>query len=331
LAANTVNGSGNGARSGAQTLTLLAAPLNTFVLRALSNGPRRQSGLQREAGFPAQSTLRAQLKRLVEIGTVEKHRRNRFPGVLEYELTASGRDLFLVVDVLERWLERAPAGRLSLGDNAARTTVKALAEGWSTTMLRALAAGPRSLTELDSLISSHSYPSLERRLGSMRLAGLVESCSGDGRGTPYAVTTWTREAVAPLAAAAQWEQRHLVADAPPVARLDAEAAFLLAVPLIKLPSGLTGSCRMAAEIPSGKGQRLAGVKVMVQDGATASCTTHLQGETDAWALGSPTAWLGALVEHDSERLELGGDCPLVRALVEGLHGALFRAPVEKSL
>ncbi len=40
-------------------------------------------------------------------------------------------------------------------------------------MLRALAAGSLSLTELDRLIGALSYPSLERRLVAMRLAGLV--------------------------------------------------------------------------------------------------------------------------------------------------------------
>ena len=42
-------------------------------------------------------------------------------------------------------------------------------------MMRALAARPLSLTELDSLISDLSYPALERRLSSMRIAGLVEA------------------------------------------------------------------------------------------------------------------------------------------------------------
>ena len=42
-------------------------------------------------------------------------------------------------------------------------------------MMRALAARPMSLTELDSGITELSYPALERRLSSMRIAGLVEA------------------------------------------------------------------------------------------------------------------------------------------------------------
>lgn len=320
MAANTVNGGGNGARSGAQTLLLLAPPLNVAILRALADGPRQQAELRREAGSPAQTTLRAQLRRLAEIGAVERRRRNRFPGVVEYELNPSGRDLLFVVDVLDRWLDRAPDGPLSLGDGGARAAIKALAEGWSTTMLRALAAGPLSLTELDGLIVALSYPSLERRLAAMRLADLVERCAGSGRGTPHAVTAWAREGVAPLVAAARWEQDHLPSRAA-IARLDAEAAFLLAVPLLRLRSDVSGSGRMAAAIRGSDGPRPAGVTVAVEKGEIVSCTTRLGRSADAWALGSPAAWLDAVTGSEANEVVLGGKTELARALLSSLRKA----------
>jgi DNA-binding HxlR family transcriptional regulator len=323
LAGNRVNGSGNGARSGAQTLLLLATPLNVLVLRALAEGPKQQAELRRAAGLPAQTTLRAQLKRLTDVGAVEKHRRNRFPGVHEYELTAAGRDLLFVADVLERWLERAPDGPLALGENAAKAAIKALAEGWSTTMLRVLAAGPLSLTELDGIITSLSYPALERRLAAMRLASLVKARASDGRGTPCGVTNWLRQGVAPLASAIRWERRHLPRDTAPIARLDIEAAFLLALPLLRLPSDVSGSCRMAAEMANGGERRLAGAMIELRNGKIASCATQLRGDPDAWALGSAPAWLDALIARDADRLELGGDCQLASALVDALHQVLF--------
>lgn len=322
MTANTVNGSGNGARSGAQTLVLLAAPLNVFILRGLADGPKQQTELRRATGSPAQTTLRAQLLRLGEIGAIDKHHRNRFPGVLEYELTAPGQDLLFVLNVLESWLDRAPDGVVELGGNAAKAAIKALAEGWSATMLRALAARALSLTELDRVIGSLSYPSLERRLSAMRLADLVEPQPGNGRGTPYAVTGWLRHGVAPLAAAARWERHHCPRVTAPIGRLDMEAALLLAVPLLRLPPELSGSCRIAAEVPNGK-RRFAGAMVEVEEGKIASCSTKLQGDPDAWGLGSTSAWLSAMLEHDLDRLELGGDCRLVRALIDGLHGSLF--------
>jgi DNA-binding HxlR family transcriptional regulator len=200
LATSSVNGSEIGARSGAQTLVLLAAPLNVSILRALAEGPRQQSELRQAAGSPAQTTLRAQLRHLVEIGAVEMQRRNDFPGALDYELTAAGGGLLDVLLVLEAWLEKAHPP-LTLGGNEAKAAVKALAEGWSTTMLWALAGGPLSLTELDRAIGAVSYPSLERRLSALRLAALVKPAPNRGRGTPYAVTDWLRQAVAPLTAA----------------------------------------------------------------------------------------------------------------------------------
>ena len=87
MATGTVNGSGNGARSGAQTLGLLATPVNSLILGALADGPKRQVELRRAAGLPAQTTLRAHVKVLSEVKAIAKHRRNRFPGVLEFELT----------------------------------------------------------------------------------------------------------------------------------------------------------------------------------------------------------------------------------------------------
>jgi DNA-binding HxlR family transcriptional regulator len=310
---------------------LLATPLSVQILRALSGGPKQQAELRREAGSPAQTTLRAQLKRLAELGAIEKHRRNHFPGVLEYELTEAGRELLFVAATLEAWLGGAGEGALPLDSSAAKAATRALTEGWSSTMLRALAARPLSLTELDRLIGSLSYPSLERRLAAMRLAGLIEAQPGNGRGRPYAVTEWLRRGIAPIAAAARWERRYLVRSTAPIGRLDAETAFLLAVPLLRLPSGASGSCRIATEMPNGKTRRLVGVVVDVEKGRVASCAAELSGKPDAWVLGSPAAWLNALIEQDADRLELGGDRDLASAVIGGLHNALFTARSQLAL
>jgi hypothetical protein len=51
--------------------------------------------------------------------------------------------------------------------------------------------------------------------------------------------------------------------------------------------------------------------------------TKLQGHADAWALGSSAAWLDAVIERDTGRLEVGGNCGLAGALLDGLHQTLF--------
>jgi len=325
LTAKPVNGSENGARSGARTLTLRAAPLTVLILQALSSGPKQQGELRQTAGSPAQTTLRAQLRRLSEVGAIERHRRNRFPGVLEHELTKAGQELLTVIEVLEHWLQRAPMTPVPLGGNAAKASIRALAEGWSTTMLRALAASPLSLTELDSVIGSLSYPSLERRIRAMRLAGQVEARQSNGRGTPYGVTNWLRAGVAPLLAAAHWEQCHLPGVAPPLTGIDAEATFLLVIPLLRPGSDISGTCRLSVETSSGS---LAGVTVGLISGRIASCATRLRGHSDAWISGPTAAWLSALTGSPHGDLELGGNHTLARLLLQGLQAELFRNDLD---
>ncbi|HEU4905410.1 MAG TPA: winged helix-turn-helix transcriptional regulator [Solirubrobacterales bacterium] len=331
MTGTTVNGSGTGARSGAQTLLLLAAPLNMAILRALAERPLPQADLQSEVGAPAQSTLRTQLKRLAEIGALEKRRRDRFPGALEYELTASGEELLCVADVLAHWLEHAPQGPLESGSGGARATVKAFAEGWSSTMLRALAAGPLSLTELDAVIGAFSYPALDRRLAALRLCGLVEANAAKARGTPYAVTEWLRRAVAPLLGAARWECRHLAPPTTPAGRVDIEATLLLAAPLLHGPPDLSGSVRLAAEIPGGNDSCLAGATIELTVGRVAACSTRLRIDVDGWATGSLDAWLSAVIEDERGGLELGGKPHLADTVLRSLHDTLFATVVQEGV
>ncbi len=330
MTARPVNGNGSGARSGTRALTLLATPLNGTILQSLSEGPRRLVDLRRECGSPAQTTLRAHLKELEQIGAIARRRSNDFPGVMECELTGPGGQLLFVADVLEGWLGEAPHGPLHFGSDAAKAAIKALIDGWSSTMLRVLAARPLSLTQLDGVIGSLSYPALERRLTAMRLAGQVEPCAGQEKGTtPYAVTDWLRRGVAPLAAAARWERVHFAADTAPMTPIDTEAAFLLALPLLRVAPEHSGTCRMGVEVSNGKERRLAGAMAHVIEGRVTSCTVRLNGKADAWAIGSATAWLHAVIGAGSDGLELGGDQTLARSLVEGLNGSLFPTPTHR--
>lgn len=313
-------------RSGAQTLTLLSAHRNVLVLQALAEGPKRQGELRRATGFPAQTTLRAHLKGLEEIGVIAKRRRDAFPGTLDYELEKPGRELLFVVATLERWLAAAPEGPLPPDSGAAKAAIKAFTEGWSSSMLRALAAKPLSLTDLDRVIADLNYPSLERRLGAMRLTGLAEALPGNGRGTPYAVTEWLRRGMTPLVAAIRWERQHIPDRAIPLGRTDVETGFLLTLPLLRLPHDVSGQCRMAVELPNGTKRRLAGVIVELEAGRISSCISRLEGNPAAWVSGSPAAWLEAVIDADAGHLEVGGDCNLGRGLLDGLHTALFGGP-----
>lgn len=176
-------------RAGGTVLSLIAAPLSVPILRAHLEGPLRLPDLRERIGGAAQTTLRGQVGNLRGIGALERHVRSGMPYTVENELTPVGLGVLSVAGVVEAWLSRAPQGAIPLGSESAKGAIRALIGGWGSTMLRALAARPLSLTELSSVINDHSYPALERRLSAMRAARQLElKPNGDRGAKPYGVT-----------------------------------------------------------------------------------------------------------------------------------------------
>jgi len=309
---------------------LLSVPLNIEVLTALDGGPRPLVDVRRAIGSPPPTTFRGHLRRLTELRIVERARRNGFPGNLDLALGPAGRELMPVVQALSTWLDAAPEGPIEPGSVAARSSIKALVEGWSNSIVRAIAARPLSLTELDRIISTLSYPSLERRLEAMRQTGQIVPCQGPGRGTPYTVTEWLRRAVMPLGAAARWERTHLPDVSRPIGRLDIEAAFLLAVPMLSLPRHLSGVCRLAVDLPGAEGCDFVGVGLKICAGRVVLISSELTGSVDGVATGSAAAWLRAVAEPDPGQLDIGGDSDLVFSVVESLNAAFLDRPIAGS-
>jgi hypothetical protein len=139
------------------------------------------------------------------------------------------------------------------------------------------------------------------------------------------VTEWTRQAVGPLVAAGRCECEHLANQAEPLTRIDIEAAFLLAVPLVEMPTGVSGSCRLAVESggPEERLEHLTGVEVEVERGEVVSCAPRLEPGPGTWATGSVDSWVAAILRGRSDGLRLdGGDAELARALIEQLHRSL---------
>jgi hypothetical protein len=116
-----------------------------------------------------------------------------------------------------------------------------------------------------------------------------------------------------------------MADVAPIAGIDFEAAFLLAVPIAPLPADADGVCMLAAEMgPAGSnGSRHAGVEVTVDRGRIVSCTTKRVVEARNYAVGSDLAWLEALIYRRPDRLRIGGDPRLACSLIHGVHEQLF--------
>jgi len=309
-------------RAGERALTLLATPLNLSVLRALSERPMRLAELRQAAGLPAQTTLRGHLGILREVGALTRISSRRTPHAVENELTPMGRDLLDVAALLQTWLGRAPDGPISVESEKAKSTVRAFIDGWGSTIMGDLAMRPMSLTELDREIADLSYPALERRLSSMRMANLIEAQPSRGTRIPYVVTEWARQGVVPLAAASRCERLHMGQSAAPVTQADIEAAFMLATPLVQLGEELSGRCRLEVEAAPGLRQE-AGVEVTVEGGAVTGCQIGFQPDPDALAIGSTGSWFGAIVDARPELLRFDGALRLAEGLVRGLNRALI--------
>lgn len=315
-------------RAGGTVLSLFASPLCVPILRAHIDGPLRLPELRERIGGAAQTTLRGQIGNLREIGALQRHVLAGMPYAVENELTGAGHDILAVAEAVEAWLDRAPQGPIALGSEPSKGAIRALVGGWGSTILRALAARPLSLTQLDRVITDISYPSIERRLSAMRAARQVQVVAGGGPAKPYAVTEWTRQAVGPLVAAGRCECLHLAGSTDPLTRLDVEAGFLLAVPLVSLPEKRRGACLLAVD-RSGDGdprRRVAGVHVEIEAGRVVSCVSRLEQEPRTWALGTVEAWVESIVDGRFDRLRVGGEDPqLASTLIGALHGSLTTA------
>jgi hypothetical protein len=259
----------------------------------------------------------------------------------KFTVSPAGRELFVAVFAIERWLEDAPGGPLSLvEDDEAQAIVGSFIEGWNSSITHALAAGPLTLTELERRIEEPDREELEAKVAAMRGTGLLSARPSDSEGASYAVTDWLREGVGPMVVAmrselrqaavlAEEEEEPLPAD-PSFRRSDVEAAFMLALPLLELPSHLSGVCRLVVDLPDSD-EGLAGATIHVEGGRVASCSVDLEGDADAWALGPALIWMDTAIEGEAQldpeaqRLELGGEQPLARAVLAALHERLFAA------
>jgi DNA-binding HxlR family transcriptional regulator len=234
-----------------------------------------------------------------------------------------GDELLEVADDLDAWLQHTPRGPVSLESGAAKGIVKAFVDGWGSTLIRSLASEPMSLTELDREIAELSYPALERRLSSMRMAGLVAAQPGTGSGTPYALTDWARRGVRPLAAAAHCERQHMGHRAAPVTEIDIEGAFLLATPLVDLEDDSSGTCQLEVEAASDlRGQ--SGVRVEVERGKVVACECGLGEDRSSYAIGTTKKWFTAIKDGAVDELHFGGGKQFAESFVRAMHATLMR-------
>jgi len=317
-----------GIRAGSSVLELLANPLILGILEAHAESPRRLAELQKMFGWFPRSTLRTAVAKLESAGALRRQDVSIAPHAAVSALTPAGEEMRFAATALEEWLGDSPNGAIMPGSEAAQAAILALTGGWSSTLMLRLASRPFTLTELDRLIPDVSGAALARRLAKMRRSGQIEALEKRGRSTPYVVTNWLRRSIAPLCVAGRYERRHLTTTTAPITKVEVEAAFTLAVPLVRLATRVDGECALgvltAVDDPNRR-KGLSGVTVEVRGGRAVSCEARIEGDPSTWALGSAENWLDAVIDGDpgSLRSISGPKRQLARELVRGIHLALF--------
>ena len=240
----------------------------------------------------------------------------------EVLLTGKGEEMLFVSGTIERWLARCPQGPLELGLAGARALAP-MVLSWSATLTHALATGPLTIEELEQALASVLDPeALERQLQSMVNSGQAEAIYGSGRAPSYGLTDWGREAISPIVAAVRFEQRHPEDDVHDPDVFDVEAAFQMALPLLRLPDDLRGTVRAGVRIP-GEDELVAGSTVEVEGGRVAASSPLLDRVPETWATGTPLEWAETVIEPAAAGLDLGGDVGLAAGVIEALHERLF--------
>lgn len=324
------NGAGEGgfkARAGALTLLYLASPMERSVLLTLLAEATTGARVLDELETPDPNDPAAIAAIFNDAYLVEPADPDHPPGApiepdTMLQPTPAGREAPFVGVILQHWLDRCPDGPVELGPEAG-PVLAPLLTGWCSMVTHALAAEPLTAVETHDAIQVLDLDTVEARIESMEEAGQVEALPGPEGEPRYAVTEWLRMGIAPLAAAARLELRHPPGDTAAVAALDVEASFLLTLPLLELPSDLSGSCSMAVELDEGVNDSPAGVTALIENGRVVSCERHLEEDADAWAAGSAADWLDTLIEPDAERVRSGGERRLAGSMLYALHETLF--------
>jgi hypothetical protein len=231
--------------------------------------------------------------------------------------------------ILERWLCACPDGPLALGP-AAEPVLEALAAGWSSTVIHALAAQPRMLSETIAAVAPEARKDAIHAIRALEEVELLMAMPGPQEKT-LAVTEWLRRGIGPLAAAARLETAEEREDAAPIDPRDVEAAFLLTLPLTGgLADDICSSCRLTVPMPDPR-DGLVGVVVQIEWGRIVSVSTDLTIWSDTYASGPPLAWIETLIDPSESQLDAGGALEVPIALVEALHEELFSGLGELEL
>jgi len=222
--------------------------------------------------------------------------------------TPAGREAPLVGATLKRWLDSCPTGPVVLGQGSG-DPLWALLSGWSSMVVHAVAAGPRTEGEVQEVVGVLDAEEIDARIALLVEEGLLHVLPGEqDDGEPrFEATEWLRLAIAPLAAAARMELRHPLGDTAPIAAADAAAALQLALPLLRMKSSLSGSCALEIELDEGVVGGPVAMTARVEEGRVVACEPGADPAADASVSGPTAAWLDAAIDGSQGGLTTAGD------------------------
>jgi hypothetical protein len=236
--------------------------------------------------------------------------------------TPAGREFVFVSAVLQRWLGASPAG-LPEEEEWGEIVVPLLA-GWVSGVTHAIAIADEPLTVAET---SRAVPTLADEIVAsyivgMEEVGLLKASVGEDGEARYEPTRWLRLSIAPLAAAARMELRHPPGDTAPIAVAAVEAAFHLALPLLRLGRRAAGSCGLLVELDEEVIGGPVALTARVEGGRVVAIEPGLVEGADARAAAPASEWFDAVIDGAKE-IEMSGEHRLAESLVKGLRKALF--------
>lgn len=313
------------ARAGALTLSYLNSTLGWDQLRAILAQSATGAALIDLDALVIRDTAAAVDDIFADRYLIEPANPGDDPDDVETPMrpTPAGREVPFVGATLHRWLERCPRGPVAAGKGSG-DVLWPLLSSWVGTVVHAVAAKPRSAAEIQEAIGVLPLEVVEANVDLLSGVELIhfsppERPDGEERIEP---TNWLRLAVAPLAAAARMELRHPREDVAPIAAADVVAALQLALPLLRSSRGLSGACTLSVGLDEGIIGSPVAMTARIERRRVA-CELGTDPQADAWVAGSTAAWLDAVIDRDTGRLETGGDERLAGAVLKGLHKRLF--------
>src|SRR5665811_847467 len=276
------------ARAGALTLAYLTSTMSWDELRAILAQAATGADLVDLDAIVLPDREEAVFDVFADRYLLEPANPNDDPDDIETTMqpTPAGREVPLVGAALHQWYERCPAGPVEPGVGGGQVLWPLLC-GWASTVVHGVAAKPRSAAEIYEEIGVIPLELVEASLGLLDEVELVRPLSPQRPGDEqrYEPTEWLRLAVAPLAAAARLELRHPREDTAPIAAADVEAILQLALPLLRMPAGLSGSCALSVELDEGVIGSPAGVTAQIDEGRVVACEPEIDRDADASAEG----------------------------------------------